>query len=335
MSSAPFATLGKLEDALLFPGDTATLSGAFREQFTPDWGWDASDSRVTIRGNGAQIIGSDEIAGTWELVTGTEYKTALAYTARNAFWITGETISEAAVTKLTLGAAGALADGQFGTSDGFLHVNIGQDPTGQRIEVPRSGSCGLLLSNANSVLTQGVEIYFADNEGVAVIGGANNEVRGCTINWNGEDGVGVSGAADLDVTNCTILRNGGERTAMLGRGDGVSYHDTCSGTISGNAIRDNEKGGVVNQAGCTVIITGNTIRHCNRNLEIITGSEGGTHTIANNTIIAEGDDENAMVMYGVGTANATGNTIYVADLAQVDAGSFDAYENNTVTVVTP
>lgn len=316
--ATPWATLAKASAVNLWPGDSMNLrcGDAWREVFVPNHPWTTVDVvRYQSYGTGPKpdIMGS-QLATGWALVTGTEYKAALAYTAVNAFWITAIPIVEATISKLLLGTAGSLTVGQFGTSSGFVHVNIGSDPTTARIEVPRAGVVGWALANISNTLVRGIRTLFHELSGVTAGNGTNNTFFGCDISWNGDDGVSPAGSGQMDVLFCNVIRNGRVRQVSGGAGDGISFHGTFRSRIVGNVVRDNEKGGVTNLQGCVVQVIGNLIDHNNQNAYILfdAANAGGAQLWQHNLIVIRSDDaQEGIRMDGGATAilTAYNNTI--------------------------
>jgi hypothetical protein len=345
--STPFATILKAQNTRPYPGDQILLNrgDVFSEMGATDtttsfWPWNSAAAPIVFGayGSGPRPIlkGSNPITG-WTLVSGTEYKAALAYTALNAFRILATPLSEANVQKLILGTAGSLTSGQFGTSSGFVHVNIGIDPSGATIEVPRLGEKGWVYTNTNSWIIQDLGVYMFEQSGITITGGTNQAVTRCDLMFNGDDGFDLATpGARCDITHCTIVRNGLTRTIFGGPGDGISYHSTSGGLIGWNHVRDNEKGGITNLEGCDVTVVGNYIDGCNNNAFILaTTDTPGTHNWYYNIIVVRSQDTNKFGIRRDGSGNtsiinAVNNTIYSTTGTGTGIDAADLAKNNIV-----
>lgn len=249
-----------------------------------------------------RVYGSTKHTSGWTLVTGTEYKKVIGYTAVNAFSIAGD----GTVTKLILGTAGSLTSGQFGvTGSGGtteVRINIGSDPNSATIEIPNTGSANGITVNASNVTLQDLSIWFAGGEGVISTAVANVLGNRLDIRYNGEDGWGVhaSGgvaATNIVVQNSIIKRNGQTRTLTGTAGDGVSYHETCTGKVLSCDIEDNEKSGITNQYRTVVDVIGCTLRNNDQEYFIIDDGlgqgGGGTNRLLYSTLDVPGSTDTA------------------------------------------
>lgn len=341
--SAPFATIAKALSVGLYPGDRVYVNRGdeFRESLDLPAGWSGkAPIRITPYGSGSlpALLGSSEIASAWTSVTGTEYSTDIAYDPRNCFLVDGDVTDYEATTKLTAGTAGSLAVGEYAyvSGTGKLHVNIGSNPTSERIEVPRTGeNQGIDFGTSSGFTVDQLAVVYSSGSGFSGTAGDTNTIQNCFICFNGEDGISVAGDAEINCVGNVIRRNGGARTISGGRGDGVSYHATSSGLIANNTIRDNEKGGVVNLEGCNVTVARNWIQHNNLNAYVLASSETpGTHNWYHNLVLVESDDAQAGIrrdgVDNTSTINAVNNTIVASGASGVGLFAMDLARNNIV-----
>ena len=258
----------------------------------------------------------------WSNVSGTIYGKSIGYTAINAFWLVGDT-----VTKLTLGTYGSITSGQFAVSGSTVQINIGVDPAAQIIEIPASGATDNIVigTGANGTIIEDISSWFASQNGVEISSVDDAVVRRLDIRYNGNDGIGVHGdstpALRAVIDRCTIKRNGQIRTTSGGAGDGVSFHSVCTGQILYCDIQDNEKSGISNQHRTSVDTVGCYLRNNNQEIFVISevsSAAGGTHKFASNVIVVPGSSNAGSSALQVCNADATqpptvtiaNNTIY-------------------------
>jgi hypothetical protein len=230
----PWKTIAKVNATSFTSGDIVYFTGTFRENLI------IPTSGVSYIGRNATILGSDDIGILeWTLVTGTEYKCTLVADPKVVAWWNNGWI------KLTKGTKGSLTANQWAWNSGELNVNIGKDPTDERVE---AGKRTTINSTSKSNITiAGFTTLFSTRNGVNILGGENVVVSGNTVRYTANDGInGSSGATNVVVERNTIEYCGAGWGAGGAPGDGVSFHDSCTGIIRNNTIRFNDKTGIDN-----------------------------------------------------------------------------------------
>jgi hypothetical protein len=294
--------------------------------FRESWTITSAGVSVGVYGSGNAPRLSNSVLHTsgWTLVSGTEYKKVIGYTALNAFQVSGST-----VTKLILGTAGSLTSGQFGvTGTGGtteVRVNIGSDPNAANIEIPASGTANLIVKASNTRLRDFASWFSPDN-GVTIIPASTaiDSIIGdrLDIRYNAADGwnvhatntAGTIPATNVDIQNSIIKRNGQTRTLSGSAGDGVSVHDTCTGRALFCDIQDNEKSGITNQFRVSFETFGCYFRNNNQEWLVLDDElglgGGGTHKLQYSIIVVPGSSDGAT--YGVGTSSISKPTTTLA-----------------------
>lgn len=201
-----------------------------------------------------RILRSTIFADAWALVSGTVYSSTLAYTPKTLAWVK----ADGSVVKVKPGTFANLTVNQFAVSAGVLRINIGQDPTGERIEVPDNldgtltTSFGLRAGAANQTF-KNIDILFGPGGGV-YIAVPNATFRNCAASYNAYDGFDQSGPAATGflLSHCTMNYNG-DGTGLAGPGDGTSAHDLAQGVIEYCTIIGNTGTGVGNEPDTNVV----------------------------------------------------------------------------------
>ena len=234
------------------------------------------------------ILGSIRHTSGWTNVSGTVWEKDIGYTAVNCFALAGLT-----VTKFILGTFASLTAGQFGVSGNLIRVNSATDPNTLVIEIPVNGDFNAasgVRTNSAGQTVRDLRLWFWGSNGVEVPTGGNNFTAiDLDFSYNSNDGAGIRGtAAGVNFEGCTVKRNGQVRGATgAAPGDGISYHDTSTGRVSGCDIQDNEKEGIGNQPGTSVVMEFNFLRNNYWEIAVLgtAGSAKGEQDIRYNVIV--------------------------------------------------
>jgi hypothetical protein len=196
--------------------------------------------------------------------------------------------------------------GNLGTSEVYLdqvpapdvvYVYLTTDPDDSTTYVSNRASatrdCGILIDGKDYVTIDGIHTIYNALNGIKLKGDSDNIIiQNCTIEYAANDGIGVDETCDsILVTKNTIQYNGQGRdvSAPSAAGDGVSFHNSCTGTVIQNIIRHNDKAGI-DHVGSTVTTNSyNWLEHNDINI-YIGGTADDTHTFNGNIIITEADD---------------------------------------------
>jgi hypothetical protein len=175
-----------------------------------------------------------------------EYKIATALASPGAsvpmWW---HETATGAITRLEYGTAGALTTNQARITGGFLHINIGGDPTGAgHVEVSANTAAGL-VDGRSHLIFQDIEARYSGNDGFSVRNAADSiTFTRCAGRWNANDGLnGFSAVTNILVEDGEFTDNGRHADFL---GDGLSFHVDSTGQIDDCVVARNAKNGVAN-----------------------------------------------------------------------------------------
>jgi hypothetical protein len=306
----------------------------------------ANGTNFVATGSGAmpQILGSTENTGPWTLVSGTEFSTPLNYVPLTAFWVSGSALSTTGVTKLRPGTAGSLSVGQFAASGTQLNINIGQNPTGQDIEVASNNvNEGIVVNNLSNVDISGIAVMFMSSA-CYDYGASSGTIQNYIASWCKDDGIDLEDGAFVTIQNGTVQGNGfQQRNAGGGPGDGISAHTGSTVHILGNMLLDNDQTAIGNENNTTCIAAFNFIRNSNNNLFIYNSniSTVGSHDWHYNIVVVTAADQQGIAINGPADStslstvvNVSNNTVFSENgttspftLVGIGAGT-NTFENN-------
>lgn len=140
--------------------------------------------------------------------------------------------------------------------------------------------------------------------GFAFLGssGGTATLTNVTASNNENDGINVKGSWDVDVVGCVANTNG---DGDAGSGDGLSWHDSSTGSIKYCFVSNNLKSAIAHVGDSDVDMSYNVFRHDTNGTIALAYLEGtGTYTMYNNTIYSA-----AQTGTGVETSTPTGPTL--------------------------
>jgi hypothetical protein len=236
------------------------------------------------------ILGSIRHTSGWTNVSGTVWEKDIGYTAVNCFALAGLT-----VTKFILGTFGSLTTGQFGVSGNLIRVNSATDPNTLVIEIPVNGdqvTASGVRTTAAGQTVRDLRLWFWGGNGIEVAAGGNNFLGlDCDTSFNSNDGCGIrGGVTGVNFEGGRSTYNGQVLGVIAGApGDGISYHDTSGGRVSGYYFEGNAKQGVGNEAATSVVVEFNTFYKNFREVAVLgasaAGAPKGQHDIRYNVIV--------------------------------------------------
>lgn len=256
-----------------------------------------------------------ESGSEYKIMTGSQEIDGMHYSDDGTNW-----------TLMTEGTAGSLSSGEWDwdSSTGYLYARLpGGLPTDFQIE----GAVrywDVYADGKSYSTTDGLVLNFARTDGWHIQGaGAGNTIRSSTVQYNNNDGVNIHGSQTSVSIDSNSINYNGDGTTGMAAGDGVSFHDNCTGMIQNNHIEGNYKAQIDNIDASVVVSKYNYLEG---RIPYTTGvSATGTHTVFNNIIIGDGSDSGIKLRNG--TVSFLNNTAYGASSAN---GILT--ENGTLTV---
>ncbi len=225
-------------------------------------------------GEKPKLIGSTQIVGPYTNVGGQEYQAVATLTNLTGVWSYD---GSGAITRLTLGTAGSLANGQYAYAAGNLHFNVGGDPSAYLFECAQQDAALADIDGCRPARTymtvSGLHLIHWPEDGFRF------DHDYCTATdllteWNGNDGIG-GGALNLYLGQSVSRHNGGKGRATSGSaGDGVSLHGATTIVIEDVSCFYNDKAGIDHQETVSA-----TMRNCwleGNNQNITSASLTGT-----------------------------------------------------------
>jgi parallel beta-helix repeat protein len=172
-------------------------------------------------------------------------------------------------------------------------VTLQADPAGGRIDGPDAATNTVQVTG-NRVTIDGLTVTGGRN-GITGIGAANLTLRNCTVQSTGRNGISYANGSSGTVSRCTVQFN---------VRDGIAV-DGAQATITESTVMNNRNGILVVNGGTSRIGVndrlepgGNTISR--NGATGVSVSQGGSATIAMNTISDNGTDPSAPGRSGVG-----------------------------------
>lgn len=333
------------------------------------------------------LVGSDSNPGTFDLpwaTTGKIYthSQATPWPAGTRCWITPRAAAYAQTVRVHSGSSGTadnpiIVEGDpmwsalpiiTPTTDTGLALGDQHDVYMHRIKVvtPVDGSnCALMGNTTTRCRFELCVLQDSLSSGLTIDGTSTDcQVRYCMVSGALNDGIDMHAVSTIvtgvNIYGCHFENIGGG--AFAGAGDGVSFHEHCSGTIKNCVFRRIRLRGVanVNQAGSSVTVDGCHFEGC-ASAALACGLDGtmGTHiwinnvvlmsdTVAWNTANGHPNEQPVGMLFGGTTSGSPatihcfGNTVYnligsnsAASYAQDGAGSRIAllFANNVSYVV--
>jgi hypothetical protein len=151
-----------------------------------------------------------------------------------------------------------------------------------------------------------------------------------TSSGNNHDGVNLKGGwRDVDISNCTIQMNGVD--GVDGDGDGISFHDSTTGSIRYCSIRNNIKSGVAQVGDSDLTMAYNIFSHDTNGVIALVYLEGtGTYNLYNNVIYSAAQTGNGLQVNTGTTATIKNNIVYGFDKGIYNNGGTVTEDYNLV-----
>jgi len=251
----------------------------------------------------------------WSNTTGDEYK--IVHT-NSSGWsdqpVLAAWLNNGTWQRLTRGTAGSLNAGEWDYVFPYFYINLGAgvDPSGQQIEVSNRFDV-ISLADKSYVTLDNLSAMFGEDNGIDLGGTESNDIiSNCYVFGNGNDGINGHGTiTDVLIQSCEVRENGQGRGIGGAPGDGISFHESCTGTIEDNTVIDNDKAGIDNIDATVFISRRNFLKHNAANL-LVGGSTTGTHSFYDNVVVVEADDTCGLWQNNGSTAtmHAYNNTIF-------------------------
>ncbi len=243
-SSTAWRTIAKVNasSSIFQSGDTVNFKRGeiWREQLTVSVSGTVANPIVyQDYGSGTKptIYGSENLNGTWAVYSGNIYRASSSALAGVTGNVTVGT-STAAVTNLAPsdGNFASLSLNQWDWTANELFVNIGANPTGGTIEVSSRTYAIAISPNVSNVAFNNFILRSPASNAWHILTGGS--ASGITVNnleaYNSEnDGFQQNGSTSVAYTNVTSTDNGD---------DGISFHDTSSGSVEGAYLANNPGG---------------------------------------------------------------------------------------------
>ncbi len=225
-------------------------------------------------GDKPKLVGSTQITSPYTNVGGQEYQAPATLTNITGVWAYD---GSGAITRLVLGTAGSLTNGQYAYAGGSLHFNVGGDPGTYLFECAQQDAAlvdidGCRPARAYMTVSNLHLVHWPED-------GFKFDHDYCTATdllaeWNGNDGVG-GGGLNLYLGQSVSRYNGGKGRATSGSaGDGVSLHGSTTIIIEDVTCLYNDKAGIDHQETVSA-----TMRNCwleGNNQNITSASLTGT-----------------------------------------------------------
>ena len=159
--------------------------------------------------------------------------------------------------------------------------------------------------------------------------GSSITITNTTASNNTGDGFNIHDAwSNVTIDSCTANENGVDGLGT--DGDGISFHETSSGTITKSIIRDNLKTGVANIDNSQVTIERSIFTHTTNGTLPLVYVDGDNHWIYNNTIYSAANTGTGVHLVS-GTNIVKNNIIHGFDVGIGDAaGSTNTADYNLV-----
>jgi len=143
--------------------------------------------------------------------------------------------------------------------------------------------------------------------------GTGATLTNVTANDNGHDGINVkTGWRNINISGCTVNSNGTDGSG--GDGDGISFHDSTTGSIRYCSINNNVKSAVAHVGDSDLTMAYNLFTHTTNGTIALVYVEGtGTYYFYNNVIYSAAQTGNGLQVNSGTTATIKNNIVYGFD----------------------